>query len=370
MKARIFAILIIALLVMGFVLPKSHGGETAAKATLPGFTITLNGTVIDNKTSQYPFLSYKDITYFPMTYYDCRFLGLESIWHKNGELHVAKTGVGWDYHKYQATGQNADSYYTVKEANFSIKVNGKDIDNAKEEYPLLIFRNVTYFPLTWRFAVEEFGWEYDFDKKRGLVINSNDGERAAGQLSLPIVTRENGQKGAFTMAGDYFYYEGLTGGIYQASVKNPLDKKQVYQLPEVDYGTRFAYATLKTEKGKALLRYRTGGTVMGAYHLVLLAEDGSFTSLKVYSNLKESLFPGALEGSQLERLAVESVNPGGKLKSLEKQNGYTVAIFDKSSKSQYKMMIFDDDGEVVYKTMENVLTVTIENGKVAFVKDN
>ena len=43
--------------------------------------------------------------------------------------------------------------------------------NGNEEYPLLLFRDVTYFPLTWRFAVQEFGWSYYFDMTNGLVIS-------------------------------------------------------------------------------------------------------------------------------------------------------------------------------------------------------
>ena len=66
----------------------------------------------------------------------------------------------------------------------------------------------------------------------------------------------------------------------------------------------------------------------------------------------------------------ESVNPGGILKSLEVQNGYMVAIFDKLSESQYKLMIFNEDSKVLYKSIENVLLVRIDNGKVVFVKDN
>jgi len=66
----------------------------------------------------------------------------------------------------------------------------------------------------------------------------------------------------------------------------------------------------------------------------------------------------------------ESVNPEGILKSLEVQNGYMVAIFDKNSESQYKLMIFNDDGKLLYKSIENALLVRIENGKVVFVKDN
>ena len=42
--------------------------------------------------------------------------------------------------------------------NFQIQFNGKDIDNNSETYPLLVFRDITYFPLTWRFLVDSFGW--------------------------------------------------------------------------------------------------------------------------------------------------------------------------------------------------------------------
>ena len=64
--------------------PAALAADTV-QVTLPGFTVTLNGQVIDNSYRQYPLLVYKDITYFPMTYYDCRFLGVETDWtRKNG----------------------------------------------------------------------------------------------------------------------------------------------------------------------------------------------------------------------------------------------------------------------------------------------
>lgn len=55
-----------------------------------------------------------------------------------------------------------------------VTVNEKVIDNTKEPYPLLLFRDITYFPLTWRFAVEEFGWNYTFDNKAGLNIRADN----------------------------------------------------------------------------------------------------------------------------------------------------------------------------------------------------
>lgn len=45
--------------------------------TVPSFGITLNETNVDNSHRQYPLLTYKGITYFPLTYSDPRFLGVE-----------------------------------------------------------------------------------------------------------------------------------------------------------------------------------------------------------------------------------------------------------------------------------------------------
>ena len=55
-----------------------------------------------------------------------------------------------------------------------ITVNGKQIANANEPYPLLRFRDVIYFPLTWRFMAEEFGWDYSFSIKDGLILSNPD----------------------------------------------------------------------------------------------------------------------------------------------------------------------------------------------------
>ncbi|HBD64199.1 MAG TPA: hypothetical protein DC038_07155 [Clostridiales bacterium] len=518
MKKRLLLVLMTVILTTGMFIPKTYANE-GVTVKLPSFPVTINGTLINNKTSQYPMIVYNGITYFPMTYYDCRFLGLESIWDAKNGLTVEKTGVSWRYNKYSSNKPNNTSY-TAKIAGFKIKVNGKKIDNSKQEYPLLFFRNITYFPLTWQFAVEEFGWKYSFDSINGLIITSTENESSAGQLTLPIATRENGEKGAFTMAGDYFYYEGPNGIIYQSPVARPHERKKIYQLPETGYGAKYVYASLKTENGRILLNYHTGGATTGSDHLILLNEDGSFRELdagysvmkiyddyqirvnqsfppvnnnlqmrksgepsyksvgnpeylygwiwtadknsgsmsgiqskdlylinddifvlgtpdkdntylstgiykinintgitekvceesvsgfKIFENtiyftdLNNSLYRVLTVGGSAEKLISkpvanysvlkgmiyyslddgsnqlyiygrnDSVNPGGKLKSLEIQSGYMVAVFDKKSESPHKMMIIDERGKVIYKTMENVLLVRIENGKVVFVKDN
>ncbi|NLN87507.1 MAG: hypothetical protein GX133_07890, partial [Syntrophomonadaceae bacterium] len=55
---------------------------------------------------------------------------------------------------------------------------------------------------------------------------------------------------------------------------------------------------------------------------------------------------------------------------LEVQEGYLTAIFAPDSESPYKMLIIDEDGRVLYQTVENVLLARIDQGRVVFVKDN
>ena len=139
--------------------------------TLPTFPININGQLIDNTNRQYPLIVYNDITYFPMTYDDCRFLGLESDYSAETGLDIRATSVGGNYNNYAASTKNPLTG-TAQIVSFAIRVNGNIIDNSKEDYPLLLYRNITYFPLTWRFAYDEFGWEYYWDVGSGFVINS------------------------------------------------------------------------------------------------------------------------------------------------------------------------------------------------------
>lgn len=277
MKKKYSLLLFItAILGLSLLIPINAGlASPGVKVTLPTFPVTLNGVVIDNDNSQYPLFVYNNITYFPMTYYDCRFLGLESRWSKNTGLEIVRSGIKWDYQKYETSFKNRSSYTAVP-AQGLITVNGTQIDNSREPYPLLVFRNITYFPITWRFAVDEFGWEHAFDNHNGLRIDTNDGNKTvAGQITLPIVTRANGTKGAFTSANGYYYYEGRAGKIYQAPVADPTNAGEVYQLPIDGYSETYAVASLHNQDGRAILKYHTGGAVMGSDHRIWLREDGS-----------------------------------------------------------------------------------------------
>ena len=141
--------------------------------TLPAFDVSLNGQQTTSSYRKYPLIVYKNITYFPMTYYDARLLGLSTKWNKIDGLSVDKNEDYFYEYVNELNDDKNSSRQTAQIITGKIKVNGKEIDNTKEPYPLLLFRDVTYFPLTWRFAVDEFGWEYSFDNTKGLII-SND----------------------------------------------------------------------------------------------------------------------------------------------------------------------------------------------------
>lgn len=141
--------------------------------SIPTFPITINGTRKDNSYAKYPYIVYNNITYCPMTYYGSSFLGLSTNWSAASGLTISKLpgrGSGID----DTTTQYAMNYgaYYAEKATGPITVNGKYINNSTEQYPILVFRDVTYFPLTWRFAVEEFGWNYSYTDYAGLVINN------------------------------------------------------------------------------------------------------------------------------------------------------------------------------------------------------
>lgn len=78
--------------------------------SLPSFPITLNGVQIDSSYSQYPIIVYHGISYFPMTFYDSRFMGIDTKWSENNGLDIEKTGVFVEYKGYPGTEKNEETY--------------------------------------------------------------------------------------------------------------------------------------------------------------------------------------------------------------------------------------------------------------------
>ncbi|QIB69204.1 hypothetical protein Ami103574_07650 [Aminipila butyrica] len=263
----------------------AQGGSVSIE--LPSFKVIMNGETVNNNYSQYPLIVYKDITYFPMTYSDCRYLGIESTWKgdKLG-LSVDATGVTAAYNPYTSSSRNGKNYKASVPA-FPIQVNGKAIDNSKEEYPLLSFRNITYFPMTWKYGVEQFGWDYSFNQKSGLAITSKNIKLKQTAISAnrpeePEYSSFVGKKDTnVVVKGGYVYFTNKTGGILQAPLTNPTKTKLVYQLEKnTYYGGDYNQHSLYVEGSKAMLYYHRGGAVMGADCRLELNPDGTVRPLQ------------------------------------------------------------------------------------------
>ncbi len=277
-KQIIFTTLLAALLLMAG--PGPSFAADAVQVTLPSFPIELNGQVVDNQYSQYPLIVYKNITYFPMTYYDCRFLGLETTWNKQDGLKVSLSNLSGAYHQQKTTTKNSQTA-TARIADGKVSVNGKTIDNSKEDYPLLSFRNVAYFPLTWRFAVKEFGWQYHYDNQKGLQIDS-----ANAKTNSVILT--DGQKRYypfpqdefdFSIDNSYFYYQGTNGIIYSrplSNLHNDALRKQIGQVPNE------ALAKFYEQSGKVFLRFREN--TLSEDNLYRIENEGLSHNLLLHKN--------------------------------------------------------------------------------------
>ena len=180
-KNKRLKLFLLSCLMIFLISMKSHSVfAQEVNVTLPTFDITMNDLKIENEYREYPFIVYKDITYFPMTWMDSRLFGLETNWDGNTGLEVTYTGKLGSYRNYKPDFQTSKNAKYLKASiptfNVNVKVNGKEIDNSKEPYPILHFRNIAYFPLTWRFTVDEFNWGgYRFTHKEGLNIETVEG---------------------------------------------------------------------------------------------------------------------------------------------------------------------------------------------------
>jgi hypothetical protein len=246
--------------------------EASVKVTLPTFKVNLNGHVVENQYREYPLLVYRGITYFPMTWNDTRMLGLETTWSQTAGLHIKQSQVTSAYASYKSGSRNASSY-SAKISASAITVNGKAINNSKEQYPLLNFRNITYFPLTWRFAYEEFGWDYKWNAVSGLSITSRNPQLQS--TGLPAFAADND----VALFKGYYYFTQTTGStnqVYRAPIEQPSAKEEIYSYsfggPDSDWHP--TNVSFMIRDNALWFTYHLGGGVMGSDQFVKVGDNG------------------------------------------------------------------------------------------------
>lgn len=156
--------------------------EEEVEVQLPEFDVVINGLVIDNHKEDFPFIEYNGITYLPMTYDLSSALGLSAVWNAESGLKIRPSKKAYAYESKGTSKNMFNRKYKASIVGFPVEVNGENIDNAKEDYPLLSFRDVTYFPMTYKFMVDAFQSGYNFTSEKGLEVSANE--------SMPMVYPE------------------------------------------------------------------------------------------------------------------------------------------------------------------------------------
>ena len=190
--------------------------EAAMRADVVTGKVTLNGQVIDNKNAKYPLLTYSNITYFPMTYQLSRFMGVETDWNNAAKsLNITAGGAQSAY--VAETGKAQSGSVAVTPASYKISVNGAQINNKEEKYPIFNYNGITYFPLTWAYAVDSFGWSYQWDAVNGLRIDTSS-------APAPAPVEPGTGSGTLDTALSILNAGYASGGSYRGTITGPKER--------------------------------------------------------------------------------------------------------------------------------------------------
>lgn len=147
-------------------------GEEAITATLPGKEVYVRYGKLQQPEPEYPVLEYDGVVYMPMTWQNICRLGLCNSWvdrstgREDWGWHIAYTGI--EYGKFlddDVRGDKTNNYGSNREAenmprsfvysgqyeltlpDHPIYLNGRLLDNAAEEHPIMFYRGIHYLPL-------------------------------------------------------------------------------------------------------------------------------------------------------------------------------------------------------------------------------
>ncbi|MGX8698408.1 MAG: hypothetical protein ACSW8F_00580, partial [bacterium] len=249
---RLFTLALALVLAAGLVPGAEAAGQV--RVTLPAFPVTLGGQVIDPAGEEYPFLFYKDITYLPLTYFGCRRMGLYSKWTRETGLVISDAGAAGVYISTPRTSSNSGSLYATIAAG-PITICGKVIDNSAERYPFLLFRDVTYLPMTWANMHDLLGCEYSFNGRKGLSINRRS-TGGGSALYLPIY-REGDTTGSIAAWRGWFWYQDDAGYLSRTPMGGGA-QEQLYQIPIDDLTDSPALIYLNVSKDRLYMTYHLG----------------------------------------------------------------------------------------------------------------
>lgn len=287
--------------------PKYYVGQSIY-TKIPTYKVIVNGIEIDSQLSEYPLLVYNGITYFPMTFHYAQALGLTTSWNQTSGFGISKSSqtVNSIFSPRNGGTYSKSSTYKATIPSFKIRVNGKEINNQYEEYPLLVFRDITYFPMTWRFAVTEFGLKTKWDNIDGYSITCPMTETAT---SVPVNSTETAQNNSAVnnvplisepeIDLEYEIFQLLLLNL--KSYENPLKVELIGLNAPYVPGENFVLLNLKYPEGIE--------TKTQWFFLILsdftLEEEYSFAKGDLYEYILEeeqTVYPGAIDAEKVNSM--------------------------------------------------------------------
>ncbi len=161
----------LVLFLSSFVTPVSATSNNEVIVSIPKTAIKINGEEIDNQHNKFPMLTYKGITYLPLTWDYCKALGLEKSWDQENGLKLTKKYNNSTPNQDLTSNNDINKNYTVKEYDSDVFINGSIYEN--EDYPFLLFRQIIYLPLTYDLNTRLF-ISVKWDKDSGIEIIGKD----------------------------------------------------------------------------------------------------------------------------------------------------------------------------------------------------
>jgi hypothetical protein len=175
MKQKLFIIMIVLSLFYvptGFANAFKPGG--AVQVSIPSFETTVNQVKVDNTKEKYPLVVFNEMIYFPLTQNYAGALGMDLNWSASDGLSIDNNQSGpTEIIPNRGVTNSTTQKYQASIPKFNIYVNQKKINNAKEDYPFILFRDITYMPMTWRYGITELGLDLSFDKKSGFRLSNS-----------------------------------------------------------------------------------------------------------------------------------------------------------------------------------------------------
>ncbi len=229
-KKSILAVLLAFVLALPLMPLTQVEAASSVRVNLPYFPVKINGQTMDLAHSQYPFLYYKDMTYLPLTWNNLQALGLRYGWSEEEGLKVSsnrdypppvsETPPAQDLME----ANNSGRIYTAQVAQGPIRISNASIDNWNEPYPFLMFRDVTYMPLTWHFVHDLLQLDIRWSEEEGLHL-------IGGQHVLGSVIGEDDE------------------ALYFQSMYYAVPQKRMLRMDKTDFGLQW-----KSEKEEEALR--------------------------------------------------------------------------------------------------------------------